>query len=165
MEQGEHTGGSTRVFVPGEGDVGQHTIRFGKVIIPVASIDAVALTMRPRIVAPFLFGAVTLGAAAAAIAHAMADDYTTSGVVFAIVVAIGAAIAFLRPLENLLAIGTGGGRTYYVRSKDKEFLLKLAELIRRKLDLADPSLMARFSDANDEVEILGRTAPVRRIVS
>jgi hypothetical protein len=164
MEPGEHPSGAARIVVPGEGDVRQRTIRLGKLILPVANIDFVALTMRPRIVGPIVFAAVALGALAGAVVHSATDDYWSSGAAFAVVMVLGVAVAFLRPLENLLAVGTNGGRVYYVRSKDKAFLLKLAELIRRKIDHDDPDLMADFSDARDIIELAGRSGPVRRIV-
>jgi hypothetical protein len=164
MEPSDNPPSATRAFVPGEGNVRERTIRLGNLILAVANIDSVALTMRPRVVGPILFGAVALGALAAAIAHSVNENYWTSASVFAGVLGVGAAIAFLRPLDNLLAVGTSGGRTYLVRSKDKAFLVKLGELIRRKIDADDPALTAEFSDAQDLVEVAGRRGPVRRIV-
>jgi hypothetical protein len=161
MDDRETTPSAARAYVPGEGNIRERTIRFGNVILAVANIDSVALAMRPRNLSAFLFGSMAVGALVAAIVHAMVADYRASGAVFAAVIAIGAGIAWLRPLDNLLAVGVAGGRNYYVRSKDKEFLIRLGELIRRKIDSDDPSLTADFSDARDEITVGVARAPPR----
>jgi hypothetical protein len=158
MASEEQTASASASFVPGEGNIRQRTIRFGPVIVPVEAVDSVALTIRPRNMGLVIFTSVLIGAMAAAGVHGTNLDYIVSGTVFLIVVGAGVAIALRWPSKSVLAVGTRGGRTYYVVSGHKEFLIKLGELIRKKIDTNDPALAAEFS-AEQNVIALGQPAP------
>lgn len=164
MASEEQTSNTSASFVPGEGNIRQKTIRFGHVIVPVEAVDSVALTIRPRNVGLIIFTSVLLGAMAAAGVHGTNLDYVVSGTVFLIVIGVGVAVAFRWPSKSVLAVGTRGGRTYYVVSGHKEFLIQLGELIRRKIDTNDPALLAEFS-AERNVIALGQPAAPAPAVS
>ncbi len=151
----DHLTGASASVVPGEGNVRQKTIRFGHVILSIETIDTVALTIKPRNISMIIVGSVFIAAATAALVHGVNLDYIVTATVFLVIVGIGVAIALRWPSRNVLAVGTGGGRTYYVSSGHKEFLIQLGELIRRKIDEEDPKLMAEFSAERNVIAIGG----------
>jgi hypothetical protein len=159
MADDDQPASAARDLVAGEGNIRERTIRFGNVILAIDNIDSVALAMRPRGVGAIMSVAATLAAIFAAAAQAVTDDLRVSSAAFVVIVALGAAIAWLRPAESYLAVGVSGGRTYYVGSKHKEFLIRLGELIRRKIDEEDPKLLVEFSAAENVIRVAGAPAP------
>jgi hypothetical protein len=159
---GDKLRGGTHEFVAGEGNIREKTIRFGHIILAVSTIDTLALTVKPRNTGLIIVSSVLLGAIAAALVHGVNLDYVVTGLVFLVVVGIGVAIALRWPSESVLAIGTNGGRTYYMAG-GKEFLIRLGELIRKKIDSEDRTLTAEFSVAQSEITLAGRdpAAPQR----
>ncbi len=141
----EDASGAPRELVPGEGNIRARTIRLGHVILAVDNVASIALTVRPRNIWPIIYASILTGAIIAAGVHGINLDYVMSGSVFLIVVGAGVAIAARWPQKSVLAVETNSGRTYYVGSGNKEFLIRLGELLRRKIDSADPELTGEFS--------------------
>jgi hypothetical protein len=140
-----------RAMLPGEGNIRAKTLRLGHVILPVEAIESISITVKPRNIWPIIYAGVLIGAIVAFAVHGINLDYLMSGSVFLIIVGAGVAIALRWPARSVLAIGTTGGRTFYVGARNKEFLIRLGELLRRKIDTGDPGLTGEFSAENNLV--------------
>jgi hypothetical protein len=162
MAADDHLLHGPREFVPAEGDIRERTIRLGHVVLAVRSIDSVILTVKPRELGPILVGLALIAALAAAYVQYRNLSYVMTGSTFLFIFGVGAAAAVLWPRASVLAIGTDGGRTYYAGA-NKEFLARLGELIRRKIDTADAGLLADFSARDNELAVGGKTEPPRRV--
>jgi hypothetical protein len=138
--------------LPGEGDVRAKTIRIGPVILAVENVDSIALTHKPRTLWPTIYVFVLLGAVIAVGLFYAHLDYGVIGAAFCVVGGLGVALALLWPSQRVLAVGTTGGRTFYVAGK-REFLAALGDLLRRKIDTADPDLLAQFSASGNLVDV------------
>lgn len=152
---------STREFVAGVGNIRERTIRLGNIILPVAAIDSISLTVKPRDITLIITCFIGIGAIVAVLVHGVNLDFLVSGTVFMVIVGVGVAVALRWPSQSVLAIGCGG-RTYYL-SGNKEFLIRLGELIRRKIDSSDESLTAEFDVGENLLAVAGIGAASERV--